>query len=182
MNARQNEPNIINGSFMDGKSARVWHVTVPGVMIIPDRLSADPAKEPERRNTDMSNTTALQEKYYNALYGEEYDSAFKETEQELNRVCWKLLAELKANGKLKSASFSNTGVMIRLNPKETLMVEYTNHLAGTFTGSIVKWSIRNGILIETHSMEFNLMAANVNPSPMQSININSLYRILKSLG
>lgn len=127
----------------------------------------------------MSNLTRVEEKYY-ARYGE-YESAFKTAEQELNRKCWDLLSELKASGKLNNAHFSNTGVSIRINSDECLIVDYTNHLDGKFPGSILKWSISNGILIDVHSMEFNVMASKINQSPIQSININSLYRILQSL-
>ena len=127
----------------------------------------------------MTNLTRVEEKYY-ARY-DDHELSFKEDEIALNRKCWKLLSKLKEEGKLNHASYSNKEVIIRLCFDEWLTIEYTNHLSGEFPGSILKWSIRNGILIDSHSMEFNLLASGITNGPIQSININSLYRILQSL-
>ena len=164
---------------MDGKSARVWHVMVPGVMTTTDRLSVDPVKEQGKRDIVMALTKQLKDKYYSRY--NEHETVLKDAEIEMNKKCWYLLKELRDAGKLDHAHFSNDKVTIRINPDEFISVMFTNTLWGDHVGTVYGWTIGNGVLIESHTMEFNVMASKVNPSPIRSIEINSLYRILKFL-
>ena len=127
----------------------------------------------------MANLNHIKEKYY-ARYSED-EKSFKEAEIELNQKCWYLLKELREAGKLNFAHYSNVGIRIPLSLNESLFVKYTNALHGDFVGTITGWSLINGIQVEQHHMEFNIMVAELNHSPIESICINSLYRILKSL-
>lgn len=178
MKERLNGLIIIIGSSEDGKRVLVRLVWEQGVTITTDPRNVGRVVEPEKKGIIRMINKSTIEKYY-ARYPD-YEISFKTAEIELNAKCWYLLKELRESGKLNFAHYSNAGIRIPLSLNESLFVEYTNSIHGDFVGTITGWTLINGIQVEPHYMKSNVMASKINPSPIESIYIGSLYRILKT--
>lgn len=131
-------------------------------------------------------------KYYALRYSNDYDKPFEIAEREVNRQCWLLVKGFADRGNLAGKMRTGDGM------KETWFFDLDgDHHAGTqlkvslSSGvfgnpsdaniSVIGWTISNGISVDYHSMEHNVLCAKLNSAPCNDISINALYYILSGM-
>lgn len=127
-------------------------------------------------------------KYYALRYSNDYDKPFEIAEREVNRMCWLLMKSFADGGKLTGRMRTGDGMtetwFFDLRDQTHLTVKLSSGVFGNNADSdvsVIGWSINNGICVDSHSMEHNVMCAKLNPVPCESISINALYYILSGM-